>query len=608
MQRKRFAAALLDLLAFVRHNICTMLRKTFFILFFLLVPLWRFCSAASIEVKFPDDSGVHLKDNQLYYPDGNQVLSEDILECLGPMSIHPVFSRAKTHLQSERVLAMLLSNRPHADLTQYFHMRVLSSNGDAALHCLNHIAEIEKAVLLPDRVVPCAFDDTTPDFSSYQEYLFDDTGPHLARAWEYPGGKGESIAIVLIESNCNRFHEDLVHRLGMDSAVLGGIPGGLPGAMDHGSAVAGMLIASDNGFGITGICHQASLRLYFAPAPELIADAIDICQASLSFGDIILVEMQVPGPFHQGDDNQYGMVPVEYIPSVYDAVSLASTLGRIVILPAGNGSQNLDDPIYEGIFDPAVRDSGAVFVGAGKPADRAPVNYTNYGTRVNLQGWAERMNPCCQVWSTGYGNAPNSPADPNRSYTDRFSGTSSASAMVAGAAACLQGALQFRTPDKLPPDQIRNILIETGFPQTGTRHIGPLPDIMSAIETVPIAGVTTDLHLNKSEFTAFDPFVLDHQTINPHETRAVIKYLALQCLSDWFFFRCDTLEFVPFLQGCPEILYPGTINEVLLSFTWPSGDFGKVYPDTGFAFYLVFLDLFDGSLLSNVDSVSFGWY
>jgi hypothetical protein len=321
-----------------------------------------------------------------------------------------------------------------------------------------------------------------------------------------------------------------------------------------------------------------------------------------------LIQLQVPGPLHPGGDDQYGMVPVDYIPSVFDTICVANALGRIVVLPAGNGSQNLDDPVYQGAFDPDTRDSGAIVVGAGRPADRSPVGYTNYGSRINLQGWAERLNPCCQVWTTGYGNAPGSPSHPDRTYTDRFSGTSSAAAMVTGATACLQGAAQFRAPDKLTPSDIRSTLVNTGFTQTGTRHIGPLPDIVNAIESIPVAEITTELILNMTDFTAYDPFNLELATFNPHESRAVVKFIALQCLTEWFFLDCNQNIFVNYVQGCPDILSPGTHRETLFSFIWPEGDFGRFYPGEGVGFLAVYTDLFDGSLVSNLHEISFGWY
>ncbi len=595
----------LDTCEKIRQNIKAMILKLLTLMIFLTVLTQGNCSGVIIEIKFADDAGYHMINNALYCA-GNRLVNLHQLSV--NIDIQPVFQRCHTRLEADRQRAASIANRTMPDLTQYFHVYVPETDLQKVVSRLAIKKDIEQIFILPDHAVPASVNDETPDFSIHQEYLFDEAGPQLARAWTYPGGRGDGVTVALIESNCNRFHEDLVHRLGAPDTVIGGVPGGGTGAKDHGTAVAGMLIAGNNGFGITGICHQAAMRLYFASSPEVLANAIDVTQASINEGDIILIQLQVPGPLHPGGDSQYGMVPVDYIPSVFDAISLANTLEKIVVIPAGNGSQNLDDPVYQGAFDPDTRDSGAIVVGAGRPADRAPVAYTNYGSRVNLQGWAERMNPCCQVWTTGYGNAPGSPAEPNRTYTDRFSGTSSAAAMVAGAAACLQGAAQYRAAHKLTPSEIRSILITTGYDQTGTRHIGPLPGIVNAIESIPIAGITTELILNMQSFTSFDPFHLSLETVNPREQRAVIKFLALQCLTEWFFLDCNLNMFVPYVQGCPELLLPGTHHETLLSFTWPKGDFGRFNPGEGISFFVVYTDMFDGSLASNLHEIPFGWY
>lgn len=594
--------------AVLGQNIDMMKQLLGLLLFVFFLVEHPVCEAEILEVKFYDESGITIDRGKLVSGQGEPLFPGSLGPDCRYRVMGPVFGRPPEKLIADRRTASARAGRRMPDLTQYFHIEVDNGNMERVLTLFRTHPQIEHVALLPDKLAQASAESTTPDFSAYQEYLFDVSGPHINRAWDYPGGRGEGITVAVLDAHCNRNHEDLVDRLADDAVVIGGIPGGLPGAIDHGTAVAGLLVAGNNGFGITGICQQASMRIYFVDAPELLANAIDITQAALHFGDVILVELQTPGPNHPGGEDQYGMVPVEFIPSVYDAITLAVSLGRIVIEPAGNGSQNLDDAIYEGVFDPGLRDSGAIIVGAGRPADRAPVGYTNYGSRVDVQGWAERINPCCQVWSTGYGDASGSPSEPNRLYTDRFSGTSSASAMVAGIAVCFQGAVRFRSTELLSPLVIRDTMIATGFSQNGLHHIGPLPDVGSAIESIPIAQMVTDIKLNQEEFAGGDPFQLSYSTVNPLETHAVIKYVALQCTDTWYFYDCDTNTFVPYVEGCPEILPPGTKDETLLSFTWPEGEFGQVSPGSGFAFFIVYVDLFEGVVLSNLDSVDFGWY
>ena len=65
--------------------------------------------------------------------------------------------------------------------------------------------------------------------------------------------------------------------------------------------------------------------------------------------------------------------------------------------------------------------------------DRSRLSFSTYGSRVDVQGWGHN------VTTTGYGGLFTGGGDPNQYYTATFNGTSSASPIVAGAAAALQG-------------------------------------------------------------------------------------------------------------------------------------------------------------------------
>ena len=116
------------------------------------------------------------------------------------------------------------------------------------------------------------------------------------------------------------------------------------------------------------------------------------------------------------------------------AILLASASGLIVCEAAGNGQQDLDDPLYQGLFDRSVRDSGAIMCGASSGASLEPAWFTNHGARVDLHGWGGGVVTC------GYGNLQGLPGFPETQwYTDSFNGTSSASPIVTGAVVSLQG-------------------------------------------------------------------------------------------------------------------------------------------------------------------------
>ena len=70
-------------------------------------------------------------------------------------------------------------------------------------------------------------------------------------------------------------------------------------------------------------------------------------------------------------------------------------------------------------------------------------------------------------------------------YYNDFNGTSSASAIVAGAAASLQGVAVANLGDRLDPLTLRQLLVATGTPQAAGPNgelIGPQPDLAAAIE------------------------------------------------------------------------------------------------------------------------------
>ncbi len=132
------------------------------------------------------------------------------------------------------------------------------------------------------------------------------------------------------------------------------------------------------------------------------------------------------------------------------------------------------------------RDSGAIVVGAGAPPpgthgrdhgpDRSRLDFSNWGALIDAQGWGREVTTC------GYGDLQGG-TNEDLWYTDTFSGTSSASPIVTGAIACLQGMAKARGRPVLTPAQVRNFLRSTGSPQQdapgrpATQRIGNRPDL-----------------------------------------------------------------------------------------------------------------------------------
>jgi len=343
----------------------------------------------------------------------------------------------------------------------------------------------------------------TPDFTSRQGYLDEPPGGIDARfAWTRPGGGGAKVNIIDIEQAWRFDHEDLGQNQG---GVVGGTMNKELLWRNHGTAVLGELGGDRNAIGVTGICPEANLRAIVGGGSGA---AVVAATKLLGRGDIILIEAHMPGPRHDfaEREDQLGYIPVEWWDDKWAAIAYATAHGVIVVEPAGNGAENLDDDLYNtpakgfspgwrNPFNRANRDSGAIVVGAGAPPsgnagpDRSRLDFSNYGAMVDAQGWG------AEVTTAGYSFLQGG-EDENRWYTDRFGGTSSASPIVVGALACVQGtrSAQFNV-DRLNPAGARALLRGTGSPQQdapdrpATQRIGNRPSLGQMLPGHAIYGV-----------------------------------------------------------------------------------------------------------------------
>jgi subtilisin family serine protease len=314
---------------------------------------------------------------------------------------------------------------------------------------------------------------TTPSFESYQGYL--GPAPHgidAPAAWRR-GARGGGVWFADIEGGWNAKHEDLP---GDRITHVGGTPINDWTWRAHGTAVLGEVVGKDNGKGVVGIAPDVERVFTSSIGGTSVANAIDVAARKLRPGDVLLIELQSSGP-------RGAWIPVEWWNDVFDVIKAATDRGVVVIEAAGNGYEDLDHRAYQGRFDRSKRDSGAIMIGAGAPprtgfADRERLDFSNYGARVDVQGWGRK------VATLDYGDlqdcSTTSKAD--RHYTGEFSGTSSASPIVAGAAVILQGVARSKG-GILQPRALRELLRRTGTPQAGdtTKHIGPRPDLARAL-------------------------------------------------------------------------------------------------------------------------------
>jgi subtilisin family serine protease len=403
------------------------------------------------------------------------------------MLIRPLFSRPKAELEAERVVTTASDKESFCpDLSRWLQIELPEGLEMAeALELLRSLPSVEEAYAAPKAVPASAgADSDTPLFIDQQGYLeLPPGGMGIKAAWKIHGGKGQGVGIADVEGDWNVFHEDLgrAKQIHMNGVVMGGI------WYQHGTAVLGLLVGTRNNYGITGIANRARLKMFSIGRLDEdrmiydnVPDAINRAAAALERGDVILIEVQ-----YSGLKSDYDYIPVEYYGADFDAIRAATAKGIVVVEAAGNGSQNLDKPFYHERLNKDVRgDSRAIMVGAGAPPisfkeDRSRLYFSNYGSRVDVQGWGS------QVTSTGYGDLYSKGGN-NHYYTESFNGTSSASATVAGAVACLQGIAKKTLGKPLKPRVLRKILVKTGSPQQGVlkQNIGPRPDLVRAVEEV----------------------------------------------------------------------------------------------------------------------------
>lgn len=416
-------------------------------------------------------------------------------------------------LDQLRSRAELATGRQIADLSDYFTLW-LPPGADAErwVDALNELPEVEMAAPTPLRSPP----PSVPDFEPRQGYLAPAVGGLDAHfAWTIPGGTGTGVSICDMEYGWNLHHEDLPPAtiLIPDGETLSEEP-----KDDHGTEVLGTMFSLPNGWGTTGASYDA--RCFVAPvyldSGYSLFQQILWAADHLEPGDVILLEVQTPGPFFGADETQFGYVPVEWEADIYNAILTAVGNGIHVIEPAGNGAQNLDDPVYTaGNYGHAPflpqNNSGAIMVGAGIPPtapelgpDRSRSVFSNFGSRLDVQGWGHR------VATTGAGDLYSADGV-NLLYTRLFGGTSSAGPLVASAVASIEGISEHGTGGTVRPGLMRALLKQTGSPQqdgarpAGAEWIGPRPDLRAAIARMnqPLVAAPRAIHAFEGESISF---------------------------------------------------------------------------------------------------------
>jgi subtilisin family serine protease len=403
------------------------------------------------------------------------------------------------------------------ELPAFYHVRAPRERLHDLARELRATGEVEAAYVKPPAQLaainamapaPAPPPSLTPDFSDRQSYLnAAPVGIDARHAWTFAGGRGAGVRVIDLEWAWRLTHENLQDNL---TGVLGGVQLDNLGFRNHGTAVIGVVGADRRGFGATGIASDAQMSL--VAFEDVTSRSIRFAADKLRSGDIMLLEIHRPGPRHDFESrpDQAGFIAVEWWPDDFAAIQYAVSRGVIVVEAAGNGAEDLDDVIYDepdagfpddwtNPFNRSNRDSGAILVGAGAPPpgthgrdlygpDRSRLDFSNHGASVDAQGWGR------EVTTTGYGDLQGGGPDfEDVWYTDEFAGTSSASPIIVGTLACVQGILRARGQSPLTPAQARDLLRNTGSPQQdhpdrpATERVGNRPDLRAILERLQIS-------------------------------------------------------------------------------------------------------------------------
>lgn len=445
-------------------------------------------------------------------PDGFESLAgadvDGLAEALAGegIAVEPLFGVSESQMRER---AMEFPDAGGTDMGLFYHVTTPTDDPEALAERLRAVDGVAGAYVKPPGEPPVAIDleilaetvpaageppAATPNFMARQIYLnAAPAGVDARYAWTIRGGRGANVNIIDCEWGWRFNHEDL--RVNQGGVVIGTASSD----DNHGTAVLGEISGDRNAFGIEGICPDARVMgASFATLPT--ARVIRMAADRLRAGDIMLLEIHRRGPDGNGT-GQDGFIAIEWWPDDLAAIRYAVSRGVVVVEAAGNGARNLDAAIYNtpgagfpaswrNPFNPNNPTSGAVLVGAGAPPpgthgrdhgpDRSRLGFSNYGLRVDVQGWGR------EVTSTGYGDLQGG-TDHDRWYTDVFSGTSSASPIVVGVLGCVQGILRARNRPPLTPAAARSVLRQTGSPQQDapgrprTQRIGNRPNLRQLI-------------------------------------------------------------------------------------------------------------------------------
>jgi hypothetical protein len=306
---------------------------------------------------------------------------------------------------------------------------------------------------------------TNPECARAQQIGPAPYGVDAIYAWGVAGGTAPRIRVCDVEHGWDLNHQDLIGANIRAESVFGSI------GRDHGTGVLGILMAADNGVGLVGIAPEAAGFLVTEARPPrgVLSLPAALAAAGIAAQRRGVVLMETSHIFVPGAEPA---IPSEFHRPTQTAIRLLTAAQINVIEPAGNRGVDLDQfPFLAHLRPDSPTFSGAVMVGG---ADLTVINDTEvgwsrsstYGTRVD----------CFAAFSN-----VRSPSSAAVDAYQQFTGTSAASAIVAGIVCAIQGMSEAASGEWLLPQDIRRLLRD---PDLGTSTgaglpggIGSMPDL-----------------------------------------------------------------------------------------------------------------------------------
>ncbi|HEU0012659.1 MAG TPA: S8 family serine peptidase [Longimicrobium sp.] len=320
---------------------------------------------------------------------------------------------------------------------------------------LQALPEVELAVLVPGSSPPSVPADPligteqmgvkAPPGKAQPQWYLHRTG--VVDAWRL-GALGDRVVIADIDWGYRVTHQELAGRLELKHAYNAynrdrNVSVGP--STRHGTAVLGLAGAAADGRGMAGYAPRAGLWPIQgnggsgAASEAAWHDAIEHVRKADSGGrrKVIILEVQT--------DPEGGNY--EQMPSVNGAIQRAIADGVVVCVAAGNGGRPADLSDAGKPIPP----TGSILVGATlwDPTENRRARFSNWGSRVVVSAPGDTR---CDVTCTDAGDDK---------YSNKFGGTSGATAKVAGVAA-----LMLSVNPALTHHDVREILRGTGTPIT----------------------------------------------------------------------------------------------------------------------------------------------